>query len=173
MQANICFASTRPEVALKIAAEGALREVIGRTPIQAAMSDKRQQIADETRQLLQQLLDSEKAGIEITQVQLQRVDPPRGGDRRVQRRPARPRRPGARAQRGRSLRQRRSAARPRRGRTHAAGRRGLPHVGGHDSRGRRQRLISVPTPATRPRPKSRRGGSISRASTISCGNRPK
>jgi len=61
---------------VKIAAEGALREVIGRTPIQAAMSDKRQQIADETRQLLQQLLDSEKAGIEITQVQLQRVDPP-------------------------------------------------------------------------------------------------
>ena len=61
---------------MKIAAEGALREVIGRTPIQAAMSDKRQQIADETRELLQQLLDSEKAGIEITQVQLQRVEPP-------------------------------------------------------------------------------------------------
>ena len=40
------------------------------------MSDKRQQIADETRELLQQLLDSEKAGIEITQVQLQRVEPP-------------------------------------------------------------------------------------------------
>jgi membrane protease subunit HflK len=70
------FRIEAPEVAVKIAAEGALREVIGRTPIQAAMSDKRQQIADETRQLLQQLLDSEKAGIEITQVQLQRVDPP-------------------------------------------------------------------------------------------------
>ena len=40
------------------------------------MSDKRQQIADETRELLQQLLDSEKAGIEVTQVQLQRVEPP-------------------------------------------------------------------------------------------------
>ena len=70
------FRVDAPEVAVKIAAEGALREVIGRTPIQAAMSDKRQQIADETRALLQQLLDSEKAGIEITQVQLQRVDPP-------------------------------------------------------------------------------------------------
>ena len=70
------FRINAPEVAVKIAAEGALREVIGRTPIQAAMSDKRQQIADETRQLLQQLLDSEKAGIEITQVQLQRVEPP-------------------------------------------------------------------------------------------------
>ena len=40
------------------------------------MSDKRQQIADETRALLQQLLDSEQAGVEITQVQLQRVEPP-------------------------------------------------------------------------------------------------
>jgi len=65
-----------PQVAVKIAAEGALREVIGRTPIQAAMSDKRQQIADETKELLQNLLDAEQAGVLITQVQLQRVDPP-------------------------------------------------------------------------------------------------
>jgi len=70
------FDVNAPEAALKIAAEGALREVISRTPIQAAMSDKRQQIADETRKLLQSLLDSERAGIEITQVQLQRVEPP-------------------------------------------------------------------------------------------------
>jgi modulator of FtsH protease HflK len=70
------FRVEAPEAAVKIEAEGALREVISRTPIQAAMSDKRQQIADETRALLQQLLDSEQAGIEITQVQLQRVEPP-------------------------------------------------------------------------------------------------
>ncbi|NMM38654.1 MAG: FtsH protease activity modulator HflK [Glaciimonas sp.] len=70
------FKVKNPEFAVKIAAESALREVIGRTPIQAAMSDKRQQIADETKSLLQQLLDSEQSGILITQVQLQRVDPP-------------------------------------------------------------------------------------------------
>ena len=40
------------------------------------MSDKRQQIADETLALLQRLLDEEHAGVEITQVQLQRVEPP-------------------------------------------------------------------------------------------------
>ncbi len=40
------------------------------------MSDKRQQIADETQALLQKLLDDEQAGVEITQVQLQRVEPP-------------------------------------------------------------------------------------------------
>ncbi|HWZ46956.1 MAG TPA: FtsH protease activity modulator HflK [Herbaspirillum sp.] len=70
------FKIKNPELAVKIAAESALREVIGRTPIQAAMSDKRQQIADETKSLLQKLLDSEQSGILVTQVQLQRVDPP-------------------------------------------------------------------------------------------------
>jgi len=70
------FQIKNPEQAIKIAAESALREVIGRTPIRAAMSDKRQQIADETKQLLQVLLDNEQSGIYVTQVQLQRVDPP-------------------------------------------------------------------------------------------------
>jgi len=64
------------EVAVRVAAESALREVIGRTPIQAALSDKRQQIADQTKALLQNLLDSESAGILVTQIQLQRIDPP-------------------------------------------------------------------------------------------------
>lgn len=70
------FKTSELERSIKIAAESALREIIGRTPIQAAMSDKRAQIADETRVLLQQLLDRAHAGILITQVQLQRVDPP-------------------------------------------------------------------------------------------------
>jgi len=65
-----------PEAVLKMSAESALREVIGRTPIQAAMSDKRQQIAEQTRDLLQSLLDQQRSGILVTQVQLQRVDPP-------------------------------------------------------------------------------------------------
>ena len=70
------FRIDNPELAVRITAEGALRDVISRTPIQAAMSDKRQQIGDETQALLQRLLDDEQAGVEITQVQLQRVEPP-------------------------------------------------------------------------------------------------
>src|SRR5271166_812249 len=70
------FKVDNPELAVRIAAEGALRDVISRTPIQAAMSNKRQQIADETQALLQKLLDDDQAGVEITQVQLQRVEPP-------------------------------------------------------------------------------------------------
>jgi membrane protease subunit HflK len=65
-----------PDAALHIAAGSALREVISRTPIQAALSDKRREVADETQALLQDLLDREGAGIRIVQVQLERVDPP-------------------------------------------------------------------------------------------------
>lgn len=70
------FRANKPEEALRITAEGALREVISRTPIQAAMSNRRQQVAEEARGLIQQRLDAQQAGILITQVQLQRVDPP-------------------------------------------------------------------------------------------------
>ena len=70
------FKVDNPELAVKTAAEGALRDVISRTTIQAAMSTSRQQIADETRAVLQKLLDDEQSGVEIMQVQLQRVEPP-------------------------------------------------------------------------------------------------
>ncbi len=70
------FRVDEPEAAVKIAAEGALRDIISRTPIQAAMSNQRQQIAEETRALLQKLLDTAQSGVEITQVQLLRVEPP-------------------------------------------------------------------------------------------------
>ncbi len=65
-----------PDIALRIAAESALREVISQTPIQAALSDKRAEVADETQALLQSVLDREGSGIRVVQVQLSRVDPP-------------------------------------------------------------------------------------------------
>jgi membrane protease subunit HflK len=70
------FMVNQPQAALKVVAESALREIISRTPIQAAMSDRRQQVAEQTRDLLQSLLDRADSGILVTQVQLQRVDPP-------------------------------------------------------------------------------------------------
>ncbi|MTK64081.1 MAG: FtsH protease activity modulator HflK [Methanobacterium sp.] len=70
------FKAYDPEGMLKVAAESALREVIGRNPIQSALSDKRQQIAEQVKDALQHLLDTEEAGILVTQVQLQRIDPP-------------------------------------------------------------------------------------------------
>jgi membrane protease subunit HflK len=70
------FNTRDPDVIVKAVAESSMREVIGRTPIQPALTELRAQIeADVTRQT-QQILDNYKAGIEITQVQLQKVDPP-------------------------------------------------------------------------------------------------
>ena len=65
-----------PEGTVKVAAESSLREVVGRNPIQAALSDKREQIAIQAQEELQKLLDAYGAGIQVQQVQLQKVDPP-------------------------------------------------------------------------------------------------
>ena len=136
------FHVAEPETALRIAAESALREVIGRTPIQAALSDKRQQIADETRVLLQKWLDAEEAGVNVAGAIAARRSAEHGY-RRLQRRAARQSRPGTRAQRGGRLRQRHPAARPRRSRTHPPGGRGLSHAGGEYRRGRGEKPSSI------------------------------
>jgi membrane protease subunit HflK len=65
-----------PELTVKSAAESAMREVVGETPIAQALAEGRAKIESETRDLLQSILNSYHAGIAITQVQLQRVDPP-------------------------------------------------------------------------------------------------
>jgi membrane protease subunit HflK len=65
-----------PELTVKSAAESAMREVVGETPIAQALAEGRAKIEADTRQLLQSILDSYSAGIQITQLQLQRVDPP-------------------------------------------------------------------------------------------------
>ena len=53
-----------------------MREVIGRTPIQPALTEARGQIETQVAQGTQAILDQYKAGVAITQVQLQKVDPP-------------------------------------------------------------------------------------------------
>ncbi|HUB14743.1 MAG TPA: FtsH protease activity modulator HflK [Acetobacteraceae bacterium] len=70
------FAVRDPDNLVKAVAESSIREVIGRTPIQPALTTLRAQIEDDVHKQTQQILDRYGAGIEITQVQLQRVDPP-------------------------------------------------------------------------------------------------
>ncbi len=61
---------------VKAAAETAMREIIGRTPIQSVLAEGRLAIESETLQLIQSILDSYQSGIQITNVNLQKVDPP-------------------------------------------------------------------------------------------------
>jgi membrane protease subunit HflK len=65
-----------PEQTTKIVAESTMREIIGQTDIQPALTEARQDIELRTRERLQTILNSYEAGIEITQVQLQDVQPP-------------------------------------------------------------------------------------------------
>ena len=65
-----------PEATVKSAAESAMREIVGETPIAQALAEGRGKIETDTQRLLQAILDSYGAGIEVTQVQLQKVDPP-------------------------------------------------------------------------------------------------
>ena len=70
------FNTRSPAGLVKAVAESAMREVIGRTPIQRALTELRQQIEVEVLRETQSILDQYKAGVEVTQVQLQKVDPP-------------------------------------------------------------------------------------------------
>jgi len=57
-------------------AESAMREVIGNTPIDKAITDGRSTIENETKILVQNILDSYQAGVEITTLKLLKADPP-------------------------------------------------------------------------------------------------
>ena len=103
---------------VKAVAESSMREVIGRTPIQPALTELRAQIETDVLHQTQQILDRYKTGVEITQVQLQKVDPPAEVVESFRRRAARQHRRRTPAQRGRSLSERHRAARPRRCGTH-------------------------------------------------------
>ena len=70
------FNARSPELLVRAVAESSMREVIGRTPIQPALTQLRAQIETDVLRQTQQILDRYKAGVEVTQVQLQKVDPP-------------------------------------------------------------------------------------------------
>jgi membrane protease subunit HflK len=65
-----------PRDTVKNVAESAMREVIGRTAIASALAEGKFVIQQETKKLLQETLNNYKAGIEIVELQMRKVDPP-------------------------------------------------------------------------------------------------
>ena len=65
-----------PEQTVKAVAESSMREIVGQTPIAEATTEARGEIELAAREQIQQILDDYGAGILVTQVQLQKVDPP-------------------------------------------------------------------------------------------------
>jgi len=74
--ADYLFNIRDPEATVKVAAESAMREIIGQTALEDATTGKRQQVQQQSRILLQQILDEYKAGVAIAEIQLQKADPP-------------------------------------------------------------------------------------------------
>ncbi|MCW5716444.1 MAG: FtsH protease activity modulator HflK [Bauldia sp.] len=71
------FNLQNPDDTVKAAAESAMREVVGRSQLAPILvTERRAAIGDEARDLTQRILDSYNAGINITDVQILKVDPP-------------------------------------------------------------------------------------------------
>ena len=73
---DFLFNTRNPADTVRAAAESMMRQVIGRTPIQPALTEARASIEQDVAVGLQAILDQYGSGVEITQVQLQKVDPP-------------------------------------------------------------------------------------------------
>ncbi|MBC6444037.1 MAG: FtsH protease activity modulator HflK [Alphaproteobacteria bacterium GM202ARS2] len=65
-----------PDQTIKAAAESSMREVIGQNDIEFILTEGRDVVESQTLELAQNLLDNYQSGVEITQVQLKKVDPP-------------------------------------------------------------------------------------------------
>jgi len=74
--ANYLFNIQNPEGGVKDIAESAMREIVGQNDIQPILTRSRQETEESVRALMQRTLDDYGAGVEVTQVQLQKVDPP-------------------------------------------------------------------------------------------------
>jgi membrane protease subunit HflK len=74
--ADYLFNIQNPEGTVKAVAESVMREVIGRSNIQPILTGARNTTEQAVQDLMQKTLDQYGSGVQITQVQMQKVDPP-------------------------------------------------------------------------------------------------
>lgn len=65
-----------PEATIRLAAESAMRDAIGVTPIMEIIADDRKGVQERAEKTLQRLLDEYQAGVAVTSVQLTKADAP-------------------------------------------------------------------------------------------------
>lgn len=65
-----------PDLTLQQATKSAVRETVGRSAMDFILTEGRQAIADQTKQILQETLDGYKSGLVVTEVNLQQAQPP-------------------------------------------------------------------------------------------------
>ncbi|MCK5576620.1 MAG: FtsH protease activity modulator HflK, partial [Sphingomonadales bacterium] len=64
------------EHTIKSVSESVMREVVGRTPIELMLTTGRREIEIETQGIIQAVLEGYGAGVTVTEVKLEKVDPP-------------------------------------------------------------------------------------------------
>ena len=74
---NYLFNFIGPELTLREASEASLRTVVGRHNIDEALTSGKLMIQEETKELLQEILDKYETGVQVVAVQLQDVSPPK------------------------------------------------------------------------------------------------
>ncbi|NQV47659.1 MAG: FtsH protease activity modulator HflK [Rhodospirillaceae bacterium] len=74
--ADFLFNIRNPQATVKLASESAIREIIGQTTLEDALTVKRGEVETLTKVLLQEILDSYGAGVYIVDIKQQKVDPP-------------------------------------------------------------------------------------------------
>jgi membrane protease subunit HflK len=70
------FNNRRPEEVAMLTAEAAMREVIGKSKMDAILYGGQDQIASQAQLLMQQILDNYKTGISLSRVTIQNAQPP-------------------------------------------------------------------------------------------------
>ena len=70
------FKLRNPESTVKDMSESVMREIVGQRDLQFLLTEGRQEVEQDVRNLLQDILDSYESGILIQSIQLQSIDPP-------------------------------------------------------------------------------------------------
>lgn len=74
---NYLFSQADPDATLRQVTKSAVREVVGRTPLDSILSGAgRLQVAQMTQEILEERLDAYKSGLEVTEINLQNVQAP-------------------------------------------------------------------------------------------------
>lgn len=73
---DFLFNVRNPEITIKSIGESVMREKIGQTPIDPILSEGKSIVEEDVKNNVQSVLDYYESGVLITQVQLQKADPP-------------------------------------------------------------------------------------------------
>ena len=73
---NYIFRSRDPDESVRQSAESAMREVVGRKKMDSVLFESKQEIAEDVKKIMQEMLDRYLTGIEVMSVAIQNAQPP-------------------------------------------------------------------------------------------------